>query len=365
MKADPLSQAHYSIAAVSKLSGVSCHTLRVWERRYGFPIPERLASGHRRYPAQQVDLICQVARRCQFGGSIAQHIAEARAGHPPPPSPVDQQAQTPPVTGHLMTELIDTLQRADARSAEAIYRRLTGGLSPEEIANAILTPALTDAGERLFRKDCSLVEERLATMFFLRKLAALVDDAQRANAAPRGRVIVFVMQGDRHEGGALMLSLALELAGWRSLFLGADLPIHEVQRGIERWQPVAVGVSLSLSRNIRKRFDELESLRGAPIFVGGRSLLNYQGLARRCGLGVVRGPAIPNVGRYLEGLVGHGRQAEHDGDVVTSGPSVLPPHHLRGEEYPDWHDDSPNPNAHPGATPSGDFRQDETAHQPL
>lgn len=343
MKANPLSKAHYSIAAVSKLSGVSCHTLRVWERRYGFPVPERLASGHRRYPAQQVDLICQVARRCQFGGSIAQHIAEARAGHPPPP-PVNQAL---PVTSHLMTELIDTLQHADARSAEAIYHRLTSGLSPEEIANSILTPALTEAGERLFRKDCSLVEERLATMFFLRKLAALVDDAQRANTAPLGRVIVFVMQGDRHEGGALMLSLALELAGWRSLFLGADLPIHEVQRGIDRWQPVAVGVSLSLSRNIRKRFDELESLRGAPIFVGGRSLLNYQGLARRCGLGVVRGPAIPNVGRYLEGLVGRGRQTEPCPNCISPGTSGLDSRRIQGEEFSEWRDAVTKPNSPP------------------
>lgn len=352
MKANPLSKAHYSIAAVSKLSGVSCHTLRVWERRYGFPVPERLASGHRRYPAQQVDLICQVARRCQLGGSIAQHIAEARAGHPPPP-PVNQ---APAVTSHLMTELVDTLQQADARSAEAIYHRLTSGLSPEEIANGILTPALTEAGERLFRKDCSLVEERLATMFFLRKLAALVDDAQRANTAPLGRVIVFVMQGDRHEGGALMLSLALELAGWRSLFLGADLPIHEVQRGIDRWQPVAVGVSLSLSRNIRKRFDELESLRGAPIFVGGRSLLNYQGLARRCGLGVVRGPAIPNVGQYLEGLVGRGSQTAPCPDCTAPETSGLASRHIQGEEFSEWHDDASKPNSPTGLTSTSELR---------
>ena len=35
----------YSIAAVSKLTGVSCHALRVWERRYGFPVPQRSPRG--------------------------------------------------------------------------------------------------------------------------------------------------------------------------------------------------------------------------------------------------------------------------------------------------------------------------------
>src|SRR3954454_12646166 len=37
----PPEDAVYSIAAVSKLTGASCHALRVWERRYGFPVPHR------------------------------------------------------------------------------------------------------------------------------------------------------------------------------------------------------------------------------------------------------------------------------------------------------------------------------------
>lgn len=291
------SQATYSIAAVSKLSGVSCHTLRVWERRYGFPVPERLESGHRRYAADQVNMICQVARQSRSGGSIAQHIAEAREG-----AFVTEETEVPPLpsSDELISDILEPLANADVEAADELYQRLTSGYSVAEIATQILTPALTETGERLFRRDCTIVDERLASMFFMRKLASLVGDVQRQNTRPRGRIIVLVMQGDRHEGGALMLSLALELAGWRSLFLGADLPVREVQSGIDTWKPAAVGVSLSLSRNIRKRFDELSRLRGAPIFVGGRSVLNYQSLARRCGLGVVLGPAIPNVGMYLE-----------------------------------------------------------------
>jgi hypothetical protein len=34
---EPPGEAEYSIAAVSRLTGMSCHALRVWELRYGFP----------------------------------------------------------------------------------------------------------------------------------------------------------------------------------------------------------------------------------------------------------------------------------------------------------------------------------------
>src|SRR5438874_166451 len=72
--------AEYSIAAVSKLTGVSCHALRVWERRYGFPVPLRSASGHRRYAQEQVGLLRALAKLVRAGRPIGELIEDYRAG---------------------------------------------------------------------------------------------------------------------------------------------------------------------------------------------------------------------------------------------------------------------------------------------
>ena len=53
---------------VSAQTGVEAPTLRVWEQRHGFPSPRRLPSGHRRYSARDVELICQVVRDRERGG---------------------------------------------------------------------------------------------------------------------------------------------------------------------------------------------------------------------------------------------------------------------------------------------------------
>lgn len=42
-------QEYYEISAVSRLTGLSTHVLRVWERRYGVVEPVRTESGRRRY----------------------------------------------------------------------------------------------------------------------------------------------------------------------------------------------------------------------------------------------------------------------------------------------------------------------------
>jgi DNA-binding transcriptional MerR regulator len=50
-----------SIGGVARETGLSEDTLRMWERRYGFPTPLRDASGgHRRYPEEQVERLRRV-----------------------------------------------------------------------------------------------------------------------------------------------------------------------------------------------------------------------------------------------------------------------------------------------------------------
>ncbi len=69
----------YGMGEVVKRTGVAEATLRMWERRYGFPVPERLASGHRRYSERDVELIRSVAARRTSGLSMPVAIEQARS----------------------------------------------------------------------------------------------------------------------------------------------------------------------------------------------------------------------------------------------------------------------------------------------
>ena len=73
-----------SIGDVSEQTGVSEATLRMWESRHGFPRPERLASGHRRYSERDIDLLRQVLEERSRGLSLKAAIVRvARAGDEP------------------------------------------------------------------------------------------------------------------------------------------------------------------------------------------------------------------------------------------------------------------------------------------
>lgn len=67
-----------TIGELAGRTGIGIPTLRAWERRYGFPVPQRLASGHRRYRERDVEALLGVLRNRRAGSTLAAAIAQAR-----------------------------------------------------------------------------------------------------------------------------------------------------------------------------------------------------------------------------------------------------------------------------------------------
>jgi DNA-binding transcriptional MerR regulator len=81
-----------TIGDLARRTGVTPAVLRTWESRHGFPHPQRLESGHRRYAESDVALIERVLRRRDAGIRLEVAIAEAAASRAP---------QTPSVFAEL------------------------------------------------------------------------------------------------------------------------------------------------------------------------------------------------------------------------------------------------------------------------
>jgi MerR family transcriptional regulator, light-induced transcriptional regulator len=75
----------FSIGDVVSETGVAEGTLRMWERRHGFPTPVRLASGHRRYSERDLQAVQRVVAERAAG--ITLQVAIERARQPAAPAP--------------------------------------------------------------------------------------------------------------------------------------------------------------------------------------------------------------------------------------------------------------------------------------
>ena len=65
-----------SIATVERETGLSKDTLRVWERRYGFPTPQRTGGGHRQYDLEEIEALRE-SLPSYYTRAVIEHDVEA------------------------------------------------------------------------------------------------------------------------------------------------------------------------------------------------------------------------------------------------------------------------------------------------
>ncbi len=68
-----------TIGELVRLTGVAEPTLRMWERRHGFPNPTRTPSGHRRYTEAQLEQVRRVVAGRAAGLSLTAAISRAQS----------------------------------------------------------------------------------------------------------------------------------------------------------------------------------------------------------------------------------------------------------------------------------------------
>jgi DICT domain-containing protein len=113
-----------SIGDVVRATGLGEATLRAWERRYGFPLPQREPSGHRRYPPEEVERILRVVAERERGIALPVAIERARAGATGVPSLFAQLRERRPdlqpmrVRKEHLTPLARAIEEESAARAE-------------------------------------------------------------------------------------------------------------------------------------------------------------------------------------------------------------------------------------------------------
>jgi methanogenic corrinoid protein MtbC1 len=208
------------IAAVERETGLSKDTLRVWERRYGFPHPKRDLHGERAYPQDQVGVLRRIRRLMDQGqrpGRIfAAGLAALGEDDPGPAGGLEDSQQR--VLDLLKTHRIGDLRRDLEQSAvrHGLYRFVTETAAP---LSAIV-------GEAWARGELRVFEEHL----FSEQLQAVLRGAiaPLAAAGTRPRALLTTLPGEQHSLGLLMAQAVFALEGAECLSLGTQTPAPDV-----------------------------------------------------------------------------------------------------------------------------------------
>lgn len=259
--------AALSIAAVERDTGLSKDTLRVWERRYGFPRPGRDALGERVYSPAEVGKLRVIKRLMDQGHRpgriIGLPLDELRKLMRPEAAiaaPDDLRPYLDLVKAHRIEEL-------RGRLAQAVLRM---GLARFVIE--VVAPLTEMAGDAWARGDFEVFEEHLYTEVVQAVLRAAIGNVAARGTRPR--VLLTTVPQESHGLGLLMAEAILTVEGCHCVSLGVCTPLADIVAAARAQQADIVGLSFSacLGANpVRESLTELRARlpRAVELWAGG------------------------------------------------------------------------------------------------
>ena len=260
----PTSVLTLSIAAVERDTGLSKDTLRVWERRYGFPAPERDAIGERAYTLEQVDKLRIVKRLLDAGhrpGRIVplplqalQQLAEQTVDQP------QRGVEVALASGDLRAHLA-LIRSHDVIALRAELQRLLARVGVARFVTEVVSPLNAAVGDAWIRGQLEIFEEHLYTEVaqgVLRQAIAGIPDAP-PTALPR--VLLTTFPGEPHAMGLLMAEALLRLEGCSCLSLGAQTPLWDIVLAAAAQRSDIVALSFTGCMNPNQVVEGLTELR--------------------------------------------------------------------------------------------------------
>jgi MerR family transcriptional regulator, light-induced transcriptional regulator len=232
------------IGAIAQEIGLTKDTLRVWERRYGFPQPMRSAGGERLYPQEQVSKLRLVKRLLDAGHrpskvlaqpiETLQHLAESSGiGQDAPDAELDHMIALLRA-GNYEDFRYELLKRATREGLERFTLDVAAPLSAR-IGNAWAAGTLQVYHEHLFSE---------AITGALRALMRPLSDALRGRGG-RPRVLLTTLSGEGHGLGILMAEAMFTLSECECIQLGLQTPLHDIADAVSAHNVDIVALSFS------------------------------------------------------------------------------------------------------------------------
>lgn len=245
-----------TIADMTRETGIAPDTLRIWERRYGFPSPIRNKQDERMYDQKDLErlrLIKQLLDNGQRPGKLTRlTVPELQTSA--------QQFQTTTSVPLAIEVLLKTLTNEHFHTLPAQLDTLLKQQGLQKFLTDTVTPLNHAIGNAWFSGKIGILDEHR----YSEQVRCILTHAFHSlplsyHAFPR--VLLTTLPAEQHTIGLLMVSCLLRMNGVEVLMLGAQTPLDEIVRGAVTARCQIVGLSCSAHQTRRTIASQLVRLR--------------------------------------------------------------------------------------------------------
>ncbi|MGB8224325.1 MAG: MerR family transcriptional regulator [Polyangiales bacterium] len=217
----------YPMRVVSRLSGLTADTIRVWERRYQAVSPERTGGNKRRYSGSQVRRLVLLRRATELGHSIGQvaglHDEDLRRIIGETTEDAARQAS---IFDTVIQDYLAAIFRFDVQGAEAILSRTAAIVPPLKLTLEVMVPLMKRVGEAWHEGHLKIHHEHIISGQLRSLLGILLRHVEQVVGSPR--ILVTTPPGHLHEFGAIIGAFMAASRGFEPIYLGANTPFEDI-----------------------------------------------------------------------------------------------------------------------------------------
>ncbi len=255
---------NHSISDVSRIAGIPKDLLRMWERRYDYPKPERDINGDRVYSDDQLNkliLIRQlVDQGCRPGKLMALEQAELAVLLKSPHAELD------------FGRLIELLRSGNAPELHDWLTQQIHSLGLRAFIHQVMVPANRIVGEAWNSGELAVYEEHLYTEMLTGLVRQSLAEIPGGRQSPR--IMLTTLPGEQHSLGLLMVEALLRMGGAEVIPFGIEMPFRDIIDAAQTHKVDVIGLSFSGNFKLDDAIVMLSGLRQmvekeTSIWVGG------------------------------------------------------------------------------------------------
>ncbi|WP_316811228.1 MerR family transcriptional regulator [Pedobacter heparinus] len=270
----------YSISDIEGLIGIKAHTIRAWEIRYNLVPPKRTPTNIRYYDEEDLKMLLNIVALNENGYKISR-IAKLNAHQI---ANLVQQLNSD--WGNETVQLLN-LSNATLNYDESEFSKILTGCITEmglvKTMDLVLFPFMKRIGMLWQTGTIDPSQEHFAANLIRDKIIVEIDKLERPRKKKILRFVLFLPEAELHETGLLFTRYLLKKCGHETLYLGADIPYHDIKKVIAAYQPdyaFIVLTSLNLGKDINRIIGKVMDYVEVPLLVAGSLISEFDILVK-------------------------------------------------------------------------------------
>lgn len=224
----------FSIKDIEAITGIKCHTLRIWEQRYGIIVPKRSETNIRYYDDRDLKTLLNISVLNENGYKISEIAKMQPEDMAEKVLHLSQQSTAFKI--HIRS-FISAMMSFDETGFHKLLNTYILQYGLEASFLNIVFPFLQEVGVLWQVGTILPSHEHFVSNIIKQKLYVAIDGQVGKMNANRRKFLLFLPESEKHSLGLLFANYLIRARGHEVLYLGQEVPLADLRDAFSKENP--------------------------------------------------------------------------------------------------------------------------------